>query len=209
MVALLLTALITAWSPEAAIKEYIRNNYPWPDVQVQIIGNNGERNSPYPGSISVVSGNIPGRITLLFSSPAGENTYVEAVVDVFDWVVSNRRAMSRGETIGAEDIYKSMVNIKNIPKGAIKSESACLGKVLTYSIAVNRPITESILADAAVIRKGEEVRIVIESEKFKITAKGIAKEDGAEGKYIKVLCPLTNKLITGKVTGSRIVTVLN
>lgn len=209
MAALLLTALVAVWSPEMVVREYIQNNYPWPEVQLQIIGDNKGKDSPYPESVQIASGSIPGRVTFLLRSSSGESTYVEAAVEAFDWVVSNRRAMLKGEAITIDDIYKNMINIKNIPKGAISSETTCLGKVLSYSIAVNRPITENILADAALVRKGDEVRILIENDKFKITARGIAKEEGADGKYIKVLCPSTNKLITGKITGSHLVTVAN
>ncbi|MBF0488384.1 MAG: flagellar basal body P-ring formation protein FlgA [Nitrospirae bacterium] len=209
MVALLLTALVAAWSPEAVVREYIQTNYPWPEVRLQVVGNSKAQNTPYPDSVSVAGGTIPGRMTFLLGSSTGEATYVEVAVEAYDWVVSNRRAMLKGEVITMDDIYKSMINIKTIPKGAISSESACVGKVLSSSIAVNRPLTENLLADASVIRKGDEVRILLETDKFKITVRGIAKEEGAQGKYIKVLCPSTNKMITGRIVGNRIVTLVN
>ncbi|MEO5359783.1 MAG: flagellar basal body P-ring formation chaperone FlgA [Nitrospirota bacterium] len=209
MAALLLTALLAAWSPEMVIRDYIQTNYPWPEVKLQIIGKNRELTMPLPDTVTVAGGSIPGRVTFRLSSSTGESAYVEAAVEAYDWVISNRRPMLKGEVLTSDDIYKNMINIKNIPKGAISSESACLGKVLVSSIAVNRPITEGLLADEKIVRKGDEVRIVIDSGKFKITARGIAKEEGAEGKYIKVLCPSTNKLITGKIAGAHMVTVAN
>ncbi|MCG6552312.1 MAG: flagellar basal body P-ring formation chaperone FlgA [Candidatus Magnetominusculus sp. LBB02] len=209
MAALLLTALVAVWSPEMVVRDYIQVNYPWPEVHLQVISGNGQQTIPYPDSIKITSGSIPGRVTFKLSSQSGESTYVEANVEAFDWVISNRRAMLKGEAINSEDIYKTMININNIPKGAISSETSCLGKVLTASIGVNRPITDNLLANAAIVRKGDEVRILIETEKFKITSRGIAKEDGSDGRYIKVFCPSTNKLITGKITGAHSVTVAN
>ncbi|MBF0516976.1 MAG: flagellar basal body P-ring formation protein FlgA [Nitrospirae bacterium] len=210
MVAFLLTALVTVWSPEAVLKDYIQTNYPWPEVKLQVIGKNRDQIlQQYPQSITVSSGSIPGRATFLLSFASGEAAYVEAAVEAFDWVISNRRPMLKGEVITSDDIYKTMINIKYIPKGAVSQEAALIGKVLSQSIAVNRPLTENLAADQKIVKKGDEVRIVIDSGKFKITARGIAKEEGEDGKYIKVLCPSTNKLITAKISGAHIVTVAN
>ncbi|MBF0536811.1 MAG: flagellar basal body P-ring formation protein FlgA [Nitrospirae bacterium] len=207
MVALVLTALLSGWSAQGVVTDYIKNNYPWATVRVQPLGQPTALPSTPPDGITLLSGNVPGRATFQLKFPSGEIIDYVVEVDAYDWVVNARRALKRGDTIGEGDVYREQVNIKRIPIGAITEESACIGRTLSYSVPVNRTITERILEDVYAIKRGQEVTIFYESGNVRITTKGIAKDNGNVGRTIKVENPSSKKVVVGTVIDSHTVKV--
>jgi flagella basal body P-ring formation protein FlgA len=57
------------------------------------------------------------------------------------------------------------------------------------------------------IKRGNVVRIVFDSDDFNITTVGISEEDGAIDKVIKVRNISSNKTIYARVTGNSLVKV--
>ncbi|MGB5077753.1 MAG: flagella basal body P-ring formation protein FlgA [Sphingorhabdus sp.] len=55
------------------------------------------------------------------------------------------------------------------------------------------------------VKRGETVEIVIQSDDFEITSSGVAAEDGFSGKRIRVKSSTGSSLITGTVMGQSLV----
>jgi flagella basal body P-ring formation protein FlgA len=207
MITLFIIAAVTfSWSPEVVIRDYLKYNYPWPEIEVKPVINNLELPKVPPKKIFILKG-LPGRTTFLLRFPTGESIEYEAMVKAFDWVIKSRRSIGRGEVIGKEDIYKALQSIKHMPKGSVIKEDIVVGKVLKRSIPANYTITEENIENIHAIKKGQKVILLFDNGHLRITAKGVAKEDGFIGENIKVLNTSSKKQIEGKIIDNQTIMV--
>ncbi len=209
MIAFILAAtLALAWSPEQMIEDYLRANYPWPEIEVQPVQvTRGLPESP-PEKILLVKG-LPGRTTFLMRFASGESLEYEARVKAFDWVIKNRRPIKRGEIIDDSDIYRTLLSIQQIPKGAVMRKERIVGMRLKSSISANRTLTENLLESAPVIKKNQTIILIYENDRLRITASGVARENGTHGEYITVMNSASKKQLLGKVINEQTVMVGN
>ncbi len=209
MVALILaTALMLSWSPEVVIKNYLRDHYPWPEIDVQPVKNNRVLPATPPEKILLIKG-LPGRSTFLLQFPSGRTVEYQARVEAFDWVVRSRRPIRKGEIIDEKDVYRTLINIKQISKGAAIKKDTVVGRILRQSIPANRTITGNLIEDIPVIKKGQKVILLFDNGRLRIITDGVAKENGHVGKYIKVTNRSSRKQILGKIVDDRTVRVGN
>ena len=202
----LIAAVTLSWSPEVVIRDYLKHNYPWPEIEIDPLINNLKLPKVPPKHIFVLRG-LPGRTTFLLQFPKGETLEYEARVTAFDWVIKTRRAIGKGEVIGEEDIYRTLQNIKHIPKSSVVKEYIAIGKVIKRSIPANFTITERNIENINAVKKGQKVILVFDNGRLRITAKGVAKENGVIGENIKVLNTSSKKQIEGKIIDNQTVKV--
>ncbi|MBF0317053.1 MAG: flagellar basal body P-ring formation protein FlgA [Nitrospirae bacterium] len=207
MVALVLTTLLSSWSAQGVVTDYIKDNYPWSDVKVQSVNEPVALPAAAPNEIVLLNGKVPGRATFQLRFPSGETVSYAADVDAYDWVVNARRALKKGDIISEGDVYRERVNIKRIPVGAVTEEDSCIGRTLNRSVPVNRIITERVMEDAHAIKRGQEVIMLYEHDNVRITAKGIARDNGNVGKSIKIENPSSKKTVVGTVIDNHTIRV--
>jgi flagella basal body P-ring formation protein FlgA len=83
-----------------------------------------------------------------------------------------------------------------------------LGMQLTRAIAAGAPITGANVETLPVVRRGQKVKMFIESGTLHLTATGLAHSDGKLDQMIKIQNINSNKTVHGRVTGPGIVEVL-
>ncbi|MBF0521264.1 MAG: flagellar basal body P-ring formation protein FlgA [Nitrospirae bacterium] len=206
---LILTMLMAVWSPEDAVKAYVTEVYPWPDVEVRGVNPAAEFPDMPPVEVVLYNGAIPGRAMFAMKFSSGDVNYYEADVSARTWVMANVRPLKKGTVLALDDIAKTLYDIRRIPAGAITDPSKIVGKMVNHTIPANRVITSILIETAPVVQKGREVVMMVTADKFTITMSGIAKEDGIIGQYIRVANPKSKKIIFGKVIDSRTVIVDN
>ena len=87
------------------------------------------------------------------------------------------------------------------------SKDLLVGKRAKTNIGIGRVIYKSMVEIPPVIKRGQRVLIVAESDTLKVTAPGVAKEDGRIGELIKVQNLLSKKVVIGKVVDAQTVKV--
>ena len=116
-----------------------------------------------------------------------------------DIVVASRK-INRNDILTANDICIKRIETTNMPGfTTIDSVEPLLGKRILYTIPVGKPITQNMVDDPAVIKKGEIVKILVKIGNLSILTKGVAKEDGYRGRAIKVMNLDTKKELYGEV----------
>ena len=122
-------------------------------------------------------------------------------LELFADIVVVKAAVKRGSVITREmlDIVRREITL---PADDFCTEIAqATGQQAKRTIRARRMLRKSDLEPVPAIRSGEIVMIVAENENIKITARGIAKSDGAMGETIPVLSLRSNKKIHAKVIG--------
>jgi len=204
--ALILAAAVSAWSAQEVVMKELRAHYPWQEYTVKIMSAPKSLPSEPPSEVLLLKG-LPGRAEFMFKFATGESAVYVTDVEAFDWVVKNRTALRKGEIIGENGVYKTLMNVRQIPKGAIKDEKKPVGKLVTHSISANRTITTDVFDNVPVILKGQKVYIVQENGILKITLEGVARENGDINDDIHVLAS-TKKVLTCKVINNTTVKVV-
>jgi flagella basal body P-ring formation protein FlgA len=173
------------WEPRAVIKKYLKDCYPWPEIEILDIS--GDVSSPEPPEkIHLIQGPLGKSIfSLVFKS--GERELVQANIRAMDWVVASRRPLKKNQIIEEEDVYLTLMDVRRMPKNALNRLESAWGKILTQSLGANMPIAENYMGDIPLIKKGQTITLVASIPGLKITTLGEARQDGYPGRSLKVV----------------------
>lgn len=187
---------IWAGNIEETIKSYLKEHYPWAEIEIKDLSFDG--NIPQ-GEIRriYIDKRPPGRSLFTIQYANGEKLLVTANIKAFDWVVMSRRSQGRGYVLSEDDLYRALMDITKIPRGAIKEIDEATGKALRRSIISNLPLTREMLAEGTVVKKGSKVMIIAESPSFVITTTGELRENGYVGSPARALNLASRKTVKG------------
>lgn len=177
---------------------YLKENYPWAEIEVNNIVYNFNLPDAMPKRIFVSKG-VPGKAIFLLDYNDAKTLTVSADVKAYDWVVMSRRAMKKGANFQKEDVYMTLMDIARIPKDAVRSTEQIIGTSLARSIISNTPITMDMLNDKQVVKKGRRVLLLIESNGLSISTIGEIKDNSYVGDYVKVVNLESKRVIVGRL----------
>lgn len=176
----------------------------WPSEQFLPLG---------PANIEVeklgepVKGKMPLRVRVKKGQEVVSHFLASAEVDsTIDYPVLTRN-IDRGMLVKPEDIKLISLNAAKQPADAITTREELIGLQAKSHLPAGSVIRKSQLEEAMLIRRGQRVSIVHESGLLRVSATGLALEDGEKGHIIRVQNESSKKIIDGRVTGPQIVEV--
>ncbi|RLB12732.1 MAG: flagella basal body P-ring formation protein FlgA [Deltaproteobacteria bacterium] len=134
-------------------------------------------------------------------------TWVMAKTSLITPVIISACPIRRGEMITRDKIRIIKRDVSRLLAGIFFNKEAVIGKRARINIGADKVIYKNMVEIPPVIRRGQRVTIVAESESLKITAPGKAKQDGRLGDIIKVENLLSKKVIVGKVVDNQTIKV--
>lgn len=150
------------------------------------------------------------RIFTAYFSKEGKNFIgtILAYIDRMVQVVVAKRRVERNEKLKSGDFEVKFVPMTLVPKDFVSPDEV-LGKEikLKVSLAKGEILRKAHISKNFVIRKGEHVKIVLETPKFYIEFPAIALSNAREGETIKVRNLRSNKIVYGKARKGKIVVV--
>lgn len=191
---------------EDVLKQYLKNNYPWAEIEINDLSVNTNIPDEDPERILIEKG-PPGRTVFLLEFKGNKKIAVSCNVKVFDWVVMSRKSQRKDYILQKEDVYITLMDAARIPKGSFNSAGDVIGKPLARSIVANMPIIDNMIVEMPAAKKGQKVVLLIESAGFNITATGEMKESGRVGDYVRVINSTSKKVITGMLIDENTVKV--
>ena len=87
----------------------------------------------------------------------------------------------------------------------MKTTEGITGKEARLDVPAGRPILSDMLSIPNVIRSGDRVTLVVTCGRVRISAPGVAQQDGQVGDTIRVMNSATRKRTYGRVVGSGVV----
>lgn len=193
-------------SIENVLKEYLKEHYPWAEYEISDLTISDTPTDKIPEKIIVEKG-LPGKTIFILEFKDGKKIRATARVKAFDWVLMSKRPLRKGYQLQADDLYTALMDLTKIPKGALQDADKAEGKTLTRSIIANKPLTDNMISDAPVVKKGQAVIILLESPNINIAAKGELKGNSRVGDHVKVINTATKKVLTGILTDENTVKV--
>ncbi len=205
LLALLITAALT-WSPASVLRDYLVENYPWPEIQVEDIQPEKDLPETRPAMISTERGPL-GQAEFLFTFQDGRSIKVRAKVTARDRVVRTIRPLTRHTLLDRSMLYTTLMDVRKIPRGAVRTVQAVIGKELKRSLRADTVLREGMVKKQPLIRRGDKVTILYQSPFLRITVPGIARTSGSIGEGVEVLNLSSKKLVIGMVRGKGVVDV--
>lgn len=201
---------------EGIIKQFILKKMPWHPEQVTI------RVSPVK-SIALATGNVTYEVvprkredylgttnlSLVFmvNGRVEKKLWVNTYIDVTKEVVVSNHSLRRHYVITKEDIRLEKMYLAELPANVITSPVEVIGKMTRRVIDPNLPIRINFLEVPPLVKRGDLVTIVAESDTLKITTQGIVTEDGCEGEMVRVINTNSRKDVYARVVDSRTVEI--
>ena len=119
----------------------------------------------------------------------------------------SRSGFRKGYVLKQNDVYTTLMETARIPKGAVREEDQVVGRPLFRSVVSSMPITDAMVSDKPCVKRGHKVVLVVESARFSIKAMGEMKQDAVAGENVRVLSPMSKKIVTGLLVDENTVRV--
>ncbi len=201
---------------EKIVKQFIHKKMPWDSKQVtikispakEIILTAGEityevvprKRDDYLGvtNLSVIF-MVNGRVE--------RKLWVNAHINVSKEVVVSNHLLRRHCTITEEDIRLEKMNLAELSANVVTDPLEVIGKRTKRAIDPNLPLKLNFLEVPPLVRRGDLVTIIAESDTLKITTQGIVSENGCKGEMVRVINTNSRKDVYARVVDSRTVAV--
>lgn len=153
--------------------------------------------------------NGDGVCSVEIRNPAGRAQAIQVPFKVFSrrelYVL--KQAGQKGDLISEKDIIVRETYMKGKLAGYPASADEIIGKALKRDVSANTVITDQFLENQVVMKKGDIVTIIAESNKLIVSAKGRTIDKGRVGENIRVKNIASGKELTAKVISSNAVKV--
>jgi flagella basal body P-ring formation protein FlgA len=131
------------------------------------------------------------------------NTRLTGRVDEMVTLPVATARLAAGTVLRAEDIHIGRVRVAaTAPRELVRDVDAAVGQQLRHPVMPGQPFGVADLTRPALVRRGADVLIQLDSPGIALTAKGQALESGAIGERIHVMNPGSHAVIEAEVTGA-------
>jgi len=196
------------------VRSTVRAALPWDgpeEVEVTEVDLSGYEGEDYddvvvnlPRRMSRV-GKVTVSVELLRGGSVVKTFWSSARISIYREVVVALRTLRTGEKISPGDVKVSREEMTRARR-AVTSVDEAEGMVVKRPITAGSVVKEGYLRMEEVIKRGERVDLVVESETLKIRSRGIASEDGGLGSTVTVKV-VSGKEVSGRVTAPGEVTI--
>ena len=152
-------------------------------------------------------GTIPLSVVFLADGEFYKKVKVTVKIQIFKEVVVTKKPLGRYRTITQDEVMMQKMDITNLPNDIITNFKDVLGKRVRRNIWAKVVLRAEYIEFPPLVKRGDTVLIVAESEKMKITALGEVKKSGRRGERVKVINLNSNKRIFARVIDENTVKV--
>jgi len=152
-------------------------------------------------------GLIPLSISFNVNGRFQKKVSVTVDIEVLTEVVVTKRPIGRYKMITEDDICLQKRDMSNLSSNIITNSEDVLGKRAKRAINAKTVLRADLVEFPSLVRRGDIVSIIAESDSLRITAFGEVKEKGRKGQRIRVVNLDSKKGIYARVLDSNTVVV--
>lgn len=146
-------------------------------------------------------------VNFLINGKFKRRIWVSAYIRVFTEVVVTKRPLGRYKLIKEGDIHLVNKDLAKLSSTVITSGEEVLGKRAKRAIDSNVVLRADHVELPPLVKRGDLVVIIVESDGMKLTALGRAKEKGRKGQLVRIENVDSNKGLYARVVDSNSVRV--
>ena len=143
------------------------------------------------------------------STPQAWALYVPANIIVYEQVYQTSRPLARDHILTAEDITAVKTDLGKLNRGYYTNPQEVLGKQTRHPLQQSQILNPGQIKSPHLVKRGEQVALVVAGSQFAIRMQGQALADGAEGEQVRVKNLSSNRIVEGTVTRQGTVRVMN
>jgi flagella basal body P-ring formation protein FlgA len=152
-------------------------------------------------------GRCPLAIAFSINGQAQKKLWATAIIEVLAPVVVTRKPLGRYQPITEDDIEVQTLDLANLPPNVLSNPEAAVGKRTKRAIGSQAPLVADLIELPPLVKRGDLVTIIAESESLKITTLGQVKKKGCLGERIPVVNLDSKKILHAFVIDSNTVKV--
>lgn len=156
---------------------------------------------------SSLTGSVPLAVIVKVNDDVERRVNLTAVVEVRVKAVVSRRPLGRYKPIEEGDIELRDMDLAGLPADFISEPEAVIGKRTRRAVESHTVLRPDLVELPPVVKRGDRVKIVVESSGMRITAEGEAKQKGCVGERIPVVNLGSNKVVQARVVDGQTVRI--
>jgi flagellar basal body P-ring formation protein FlgA len=212
------TNQVTKEDIERIFKEHILSNAPWKpeDMEIHSITYSGITDLPAgkvshwvePNPRERYIGNVILTIDLLVDGKKKRSIKAAGKIQLTREVVVATRPLKKNETIGDGDVGLQRFTVgEKLDRYAMNIDQV-LGKRLLRDVGLYQAVCPGDLDIPHILKKGATVTILYELPGLKVSAKGLAREDGKVGSTVHIVNTQTNRTVLCEIVDGSTVKAL-
>jgi len=207
---------ISAEKIEGMVKRFILKKVPWDSSSVTITVSPVKRIILDQGTVTYAMsarkkedflGNTNISLAFLVDGRITKKIQIQTKIAVMQDILVSNRALERHDVIAEEDVRLEQMNLAELKTDVMTDSGEVIGKRVKRTVGVNTPLRLNFLEVPPLVKRGDMVTIVAESDVLKITTKGFVTESGCKGEMVKVINVNSRKELFAKVRDARTVEV--
>lgn len=135
------------------------------------------------------------------------NVQLYSWVDVFDKVVCAAHDLKRNHVIQKDDLYLARKNVSHMPSNTLRALDDAVGLIMRHNVKADTGIKEWMVEKRPVVKRGDIVTIMAESDDLRVTVPGRIMARGYPGELVKVENAVSKKKIYARVVSNLLVMV--
>jgi flagella basal body P-ring formation protein FlgA len=143
-----------------------------------------------------------------FYSDSSRALAVTATIHVVAEHVVLRRAVERGQTLGADDFDSPRGEVVDVPLRPLPIGTQAGGARVLRPMPAGATVLDGFLVVRRAIEPGDQVTAVLASGAIEISARLVAADGGRVGDVIRIVNPETKRLLKGRIVNDRTVEVI-
>lgn len=208
---------VSAERIKETIIKYITDYSPWSKDQLKIRPINYiQSHTVPPGRVTLKIkepkhtdwlGGVAFQVRIMVDGQVIKRTSVATYIEVWQNVILAAKPLGSNQPITKNDIKIESMNLTRVPKNAIFSADQVLGYRANRSIAINSVLRMDQIELPPVVRRGDLVQALAETNILRVTTNAIVKQDGRIGERIPLINVRSKKIFYGQVVDSQTVKV--
>jgi len=154
-----------------------------------------------------IVGQVPFAVRFDVNGKLYKRVWATVTIEVLAEVVVTKKPLGRHKPITEDDIMVLKVDLAKVPSDVITDPEAVLGKRTRRAIGSKTFLRANLIEFPPLVRRGDVVVIVAETQGIKITALGQVKKKGALGDRIPVINFESKKVLYARVVDSNTVKI--
>jgi len=152
-------------------------------------------------------GNVPLSVLFKVNRHLEKKIWATVNIEVLTEIVVTKRPLRRYQIITEDDIHLKKMDLSKMKSNTVTTFEEVLGKRTKRAIKTDEVLRRDHIELPPLVRRGDVVSIVAESNGLRITALGEVRKKGRRGETIKVLNLDSKKCIYANVLDSETVRV--
>lgn len=151
------------------------------------------------------------RMSFTVSCPGGAGWKVNVAVrpDVYVPVVMLKSTLARGTVITADSLLLKKYNVSSQRDGLIMQPEEVIGMTSKRTLLPGKPLTRAQLVEPILVKRDQPVMIVSHRGGITASMPGVALKNGRKGEVIKIRNTASQRVISGVVDDTGVVSPLD